>query len=107
MGQHTREASDLVCGQISVVRLNRPGSTGGSVLARETEGHEIAAEVRSGDSVAGRPVLSGAAPEACRRVGPVESRRRIGDLIDVNPGTLRGWVEQAEVDAGVRAGGDQ
>jgi transposase len=22
----------------------------------------------------------------------VESRRRIGDLLDINPGTLRGWI---------------
>jgi transposase len=34
----------------------------------------------------------------------VESRRRIGGLIDVNPGTLRGWIDQAEVDAGTRPG---
>jgi len=32
------------------------------------------------------------------------SRKRIGDLLDINPGTLRGWVEQAEVDAGERRG---
>ena len=34
----------------------------------------------------------------------VESRRRIGELLDINPGTLRGWIERAEVDAGERAG---
>jgi transposase-like protein len=34
----------------------------------------------------------------------LESRRRIGVLLDVNPGTLRGWIERAEVDAGTRPG---
>ena len=32
------------------------------------------------------------------------SRRRVGELIDVPPGTLRGWVTQVEVDTGVRPG---
>ena len=34
----------------------------------------------------------------------VESRRRIGELLDVKPDTLRGWVERAEIDAGTRPG---
>jgi transposase-like protein len=34
----------------------------------------------------------------------IQSRRRVGELIDVNPGTLRGWIEQAEIDSGARAG---
>lgn len=34
----------------------------------------------------------------------IESRRRIGELLDINPGTLRGWIERVEVDAGVRPG---
>ena len=34
----------------------------------------------------------------------IESRRRIGELLDINAGTLRGWIERAEVDAGVRPG---
>jgi transposase len=34
----------------------------------------------------------------------VESRRRVGELIDVNPGTLRGWIERAEIDSGARLG---
>ena|SRR5579875_3499370 len=38
------------------------------------------------------------------RESAIESRRQIGRLVDVNPGTLRGWIERAEVDAGVRPG---
>src|SRR5579875_1011833 len=38
------------------------------------------------------------------RESAVESRRRIGGLVDVNPGTLRGWIERAEIDAGTRPG---
>jgi transposase len=43
-----------------------------------------------------------------RRDFPVESaleaRRRVGELLDVKPDTLRGWIEQREVDAGERPG---
>jgi transposase-like protein len=34
----------------------------------------------------------------------IESRRRVGELLDINPGTLRGWIERAEIDAGTRPG---
>ena len=34
----------------------------------------------------------------------VESRRRVGELLDIRPEILRGWVERAEIDAGARAG---
>ena len=32
------------------------------------------------------------------------SRRRVGELLDVNPETMRGWIEQIEVDTGRRSG---
>lgn len=32
------------------------------------------------------------------------SRRRVGELLDINPGTLRGWIERVEIDAGARPG---
>src|ERR1700756_1446828 len=35
----------------------------------------------------------------------IESRRRIGELLDVKHDTLRGGVERAEIDAGIRPGG--
>jgi transposase-like protein len=34
----------------------------------------------------------------------VVAQRRVGELLDVKPATLRGWVERAEVDSGTRAG---
>ncbi len=38
------------------------------------------------------------------RESALEGRRRVGELLDVNRGTLRGWIERAEVDAGVQPG---
>ena len=32
------------------------------------------------------------------------ARRHVGGLLDINPATLRNWVEQVEVDAGRRPG---
>jgi transposase-like protein len=32
------------------------------------------------------------------------SCRRVGELLDVNPETMRGWIEQIEVDTGRRSG---
>jgi transposase len=34
----------------------------------------------------------------------VEARRRVGELLDVNAGTLRGWIERVEIDSGDRPG---
>ena len=43
-----------------------------------------------------------------RRDRPAESVSRacrdIGELVDVNPDTLRGWINQAAIDDGTRAG---
>ena len=43
-----------------------------------------------------------------RREKPTESsfeaRKRVGELLDINHGTLRGWIDRVEVDAGVRPG---
>ena len=43
-----------------------------------------------------------------RRVMPdesrLEARRRVGELLDVSPDTLRGWIERKEIDAGERPG---
>ena len=32
------------------------------------------------------------------------ARRRVGELLDIKPETLRGWIERAEIDAGERPG---
>jgi transposase-like protein len=34
----------------------------------------------------------------------LQARRRVGELLDIKPETLRGWIEQREVDAGERPG---
>ena len=34
----------------------------------------------------------------------LEARKRVGELLDVKPDTLRGWIERAEIDAGQRPG---
>lgn len=34
----------------------------------------------------------------------LQSRKRVGELLDVRHETLRGWVERAEIDAGQRPG---
>lgn len=34
----------------------------------------------------------------------LEARRRVGGLLDIKAGTLRGWIERVEVDAGQRPG---
>jgi transposase-like protein len=34
----------------------------------------------------------------------IQSRRRVGELLDVKAETLRGWVERSEIDAGTRPG---
>src|SRR3954452_5350121 len=43
-----------------------------------------------------------------RRDFPAESalqaRRRVGELLDVRPDTLRGWIERTEIDSGQRSG---
>ena len=43
-----------------------------------------------------------------RREKPAESmleaRRRVGEVLDIKPETLRGWIEQRQVDAGERPG---
>jgi len=32
------------------------------------------------------------------------ARRRVGELLDIKPETLRGWIERVEIDAGERPG---
>jgi transposase len=43
-----------------------------------------------------------------RREKPGESqlqaRRQVGELLDVAPATLRGWIERTEIDSGERPG---
>jgi transposase len=34
----------------------------------------------------------------------LEARRQVGALLDINPATMRNWIERAEVDAGARPG---
>ena len=34
----------------------------------------------------------------------LQSRRRVGELLDVKAETLRGWIERAEIDTGRRPG---
>jgi transposase len=34
----------------------------------------------------------------------VQARKRVGELLDVKPDTLRGWIERVEVDGGQRPG---
>ena len=34
----------------------------------------------------------------------LESRQRVGDLLDIKPETLRGWIERKQIDAGQRPG---
>jgi transposase len=34
----------------------------------------------------------------------LQSRKRVGELLDVQPATLRGWIERVEIDAGERPG---
>ncbi len=34
----------------------------------------------------------------------LQARRRVGELLDVKPETLRGWIEREEIDAGERPG---
>ena len=46
--------------------------------------------------------------EERRRDFPAESglqaRKRIGELLDVSPATMRGWIERKEIDTGQRRG---
>lgn len=43
-----------------------------------------------------------------RRDYPAESllmsRKRVGELLDISAGTLRGWIDRAEINAGARPG---
>ena len=34
----------------------------------------------------------------------LQARKRVGELLDVNEATLRGWIDRVEVDTGVRPG---
>ena len=34
----------------------------------------------------------------------LEARKRVGELLDIQPSTLRGWIERVEIDAGQRPG---
>ena len=34
----------------------------------------------------------------------LQARKRVGELLDINQQTLRGWIERLEIDAGERPG---
>jgi transposase len=34
----------------------------------------------------------------------LQARKRVGELLDVSPATMRGWIERREIDTGQRAG---
>jgi transposase len=34
----------------------------------------------------------------------LQARRQVGELLDVAPATLRGWIERTEIDSGERPG---
>lgn len=34
----------------------------------------------------------------------LQARQQVGALLDINPATLRGWIEREEIDSGERAG---
>ena len=34
----------------------------------------------------------------------LQSRRRVGELLDINPDTLRGWIQRVEIDTSQRPG---
>jgi transposase len=34
----------------------------------------------------------------------IQARQRVGELLDINAGTLRGWIDRVEIDAGERPG---
>ena len=34
----------------------------------------------------------------------LQARRQVGGLLDINPATLRNWIEREEIDAGARPG---
>ena len=34
----------------------------------------------------------------------LQTRKRVGELLDINQQTLRGWIERLEIDAGERPG---
>lgn len=39
-----------------------------------------------------------------RSESAMEARRQVGALLDINPSTLRHWVDQQDVESGVRPG---
>lgn len=36
----------------------------------------------------------------------IQARRRVGELLDIKPDTLRGWAKRVEIDAGERPGSE-